>query len=152
LKIGFDNKQKDAVEAMDALRKKSNFVRNAVEARIGSSEAPVAPQARSNVEGLTGQKRKHTDGTKSHLKKKSISDQKPKYINRRIAKLFLVDDEGAQVMKLFFGTVTEYLEEHSWWHVEYDDGDNEDMSSEELLPYLKLYAENKSEDPKPKTI
>jgi hypothetical protein len=149
LKIGYENKRKDAREAMNELLRKCKTIRNAVESRNERFGEQVAPApAFANVEGLIGQKRKHTDGNKSQSKKKSGTSQKANYIDRRIAKHFLVDDDGAEVTKLFFGTVTEYLKEHSWWHVEYDDGDNEDLSSEELLPYLKLFAENKSEDPK----
>jgi hypothetical protein len=149
LKIGYANKQRDAEEAMDALLKKSEAIRNVIESRNHPSDAVVVPSAVGRIsDRFSGKKQKLGEGNKSHSQMQSGVIQKTNYIDRRTAKFFLVEEEGSQVMKLFFGTVTEYRKEQSWWHVEYDDGDDEDMSTEELLPCLKLYNKNKSKDPK----
>jgi pantothenate kinase type III len=58
------------------------------------------------------------------------------FISKRVAKYF--GDE------LFFGTVTRY--NGKYWHISYDDGDNEDMNVKELHQFLKLYTEESVKD------
>lgn len=61
-----------------------------------------------------------------------------RYIHARVAKIFFGD-------QTFFGTVKNYT--NGFWHIDYDDGDNEDMDADELLSAIKLHREHKKEDP-----
>ena len=66
------------------------------------------------------------------------------YINKRVAKWF--DDD------LYFGIVESISNQGEggevWWHILYDDDDQEDFDARQLRKGLKEYEENKSSDPK----
>ena len=64
-------------------------------------------------------------------------------MRRRVAKHF-------EENKLYFGTVTTYDEKGSYFRINYDDGDFEDVTYEELLSMLKLYEGEKRKDAKVK--
>ncbi|KAL3923294.1 MAG: hypothetical protein SGILL_001733 [Bacillariaceae sp.] len=68
------------------------------------------------------------------------------YINQRVAKWF--DDD------LYFGTIKSISHQGEggdvWWHVLYDDDDQEDFDVRQLRKGLKDYEENQSSDPKNK--
>ncbi|KAL7576518.1 hypothetical protein ACA910_018017 [Epithemia clementina (nom. ined.)] len=79
--------------------------------------------------------------TAAEIKRDSTS-----YVSRRVAKKF----DGA----VYFGTIGAYTppaenedEDAALWHVEYDDGDEEDYDVHEMVKYLKLYASKQHEDP-----
>jgi hypothetical protein len=136
----------DAKEAMDVILKNSLTVQKLVELRNPRPAEPVVPpkSAEEEEEIFAGIKRNSLEYAAVQAKKRKTS-----FIGKRIAKHFEIeDDQGRKVMDLFFGTVKEYVEMDSWWHVEYDDGDNEDLSDSELHTHIQLYDENKSADPK----
>jgi hypothetical protein len=72
----------------------------------------------------------------------SFEGDPKQHIDKRIAKWF---DDG----NLYFGTVDKVSrqdEKDTWWHVEYDDGDQEDLDYQQILRAFKDYEENKSQD------
>ena len=74
-----------------------------------------------------------------------------KYINNRIAKLFYVEASNAIEEKktdIFFGTVDRLTHnDPPVWHVQYDDGDEEEFFEKELVKALKFYKRNRDNDP-----
>ena len=62
------------------------------------------------------------------------------FVRQRISK----DFDGSS----FFGTIMEYdtTENPSFWHVEYDDGDEEDYTKKDLIKALKHYAIHGKDD------
>eukprot|EP00584_Thalassiosira_punctigera_P006535 CAMPEP_0172538208 /NCGR_PEP_ID=MMETSP1067-20121228/9646_1 /TAXON_ID=265564 ORGANISM="Thalassiosira punctigera, Strain Tpunct2005C2" /NCGR_SAMPLE_ID=MMETSP1067 /ASSEMBLY_ACC=CAM_ASM_000444 /LENGTH=758 /DNA_ID=CAMNT_0013323661 /DNA_START=132 /DNA_END=2408 /DNA_ORIENTATION=+ len=62
------------------------------------------------------------------------------FVRRRIAK----DFDG----ELYFGTIMEYDDSETpvYWHVEYDDGDEEDYSKKDLIKALKYYEVKGKQD------
>lgn len=68
------------------------------------------------------------------------------YIGDRVAKYFLKE--------LYFGEVTEYWRDDDfgsrYWHILFDDGDNEDQDELDLIESLDLYAKLKSKDSRAK--
>lgn len=69
------------------------------------------------------------------------------YLNQRVAKTF----NGT----LHFGSVKEFIpseespDKVEFWHILYDDGDEEDFEWKELSRYLKKYKDNAAKDTKP---
>ena len=54
---------------------------------------------------------------------------------------------GTKVVKVFdddvhVGTVTEIFDDDQLWHVQYEDGDTEDMDGEEIEVARRLYVRN----------
>ena len=41
--------------------------------------------------------------------------------------------------EIFFGTITAKLTKPKWWHVQYEDGDEEDLDIQEARDARKLY-------------
>lgn len=83
-------------------------------------------------------------GTKRSRPAKTFMGDAKTYIGKRIAKWF-EDDE------LYFGTVDQVSrqdEKETWWHVVYDDGDQEEFDIKQLRRALADLEENKSSDPK----
>ena len=148
IRIGMACRRKDVEEAIVALRKTSPTIQKIVEAQQPAPEESDAPglTVENFDETMASLKRKH----KSNAPKpnKRFAETYPeRYEKERIAKFFEISGEnGEKDMALFFGTVTKYVPEQKWWHVQYDDGDNEDMSVTELLTHLELYETNKSSD------
>ncbi|KAL3782164.1 hypothetical protein HJC23_004527 [Cyclotella cryptica] len=71
-----------------------------------------------------------------------INSSEPKsFVRLRVAK----DFDGVT----YFGTVMEYddSEEPAFWHIQYDDGDEEDYSKKDLIQALKLYKAVGKDDP-----
>ncbi|KAL7544124.1 hypothetical protein ACHAXR_013528 [Thalassiosira sp. AJA248-18] len=62
------------------------------------------------------------------------------FVRKRIAK----DFDG----ETFFGTIMEYDDRENpvFWHVEYDDGDEEDYSKKDLIKALKMYEKDGKND------
>eukprot|EP00985_Skeletonema_marinoi_P027651 scaffold23032_cov82-Skeletonema_marinoi.AAC.1 len=62
------------------------------------------------------------------------------FVNKRVAK----DFDG----ECFFGKITKYddTEPPPFWHVVYDDGDEEDFSSRDLIKSLKHYKKHGKDD------
>ena len=143
VRIGQTCRRKDVAETIALLLRASPTLREAESLRKPAAEdrgaAELATLKRKNKSTATSSnKRIATAGPVGHEMK-----------NRRIAKYFEnTDDNGDKSMSIFFGTVTQYVEEQNWWHITYDDGDNEDMSVNELTTHLLLYEENKNLDEK----
>ena len=72
----------------------------------------------------------------------SVNESKPdSFVHQRIAK----DFDG----ETFFGTIVAWddSENPPFWHVEYDDGDEEDYSKRDLIKALKHYDKHNKNDP-----
>lgn len=77
------------------------------------------------------------------ITKKMVLADPQAYVTRRVAKYF------GKI--LYFGTVVYFIppaenEDEGLWHIQYDDGDNEDYYALELAKFLKLYSQHESED------
>jgi hypothetical protein len=143
-RIGMACRRKDVEEAIAALRKTSPTIRKIVEAQKPSPEQRDAPELTVDNFDATMASLKRKNMANAPKTNKRFAAMNPEsYEKERIAKYFEIDENK---MALFFGTVTKYVHEEKWWHVEYDDGDNEDMSVNELMTHLELYEANKSSD------
>ena len=60
---------------------------------------------------------------------------------RRVKLTLNVGDGVAKVFptKVFYGKITGYMKEEEWWHVRYEDGDQEDLDKEEVTLARDLY-------------
>jgi hypothetical protein len=141
-------RRKDVEEAIAALRKFSPTIRKSLKSQqpIPKPKDVTELTVENFAETMASHKRKNMANAPKTNKR--TADMNPeRYENERIAKYFDIGSESGEAnMSLFFGTVTKYVKEEKWWHIEYDDGDNEDMSVNELLTHLELYAANKSSD------
>lgn len=80
-------------------------------------------------------RKKRSIEPKSKKRKVTGLQHEPKYyVGRRVAKNF-----GEEI---YFGKISKYAAESSYWHVVYDDGDEEDYNEKDLRQALKLYEEN----------
>ena len=70
----------------------------------------------------------------------SVLQEFESFVNKRVAK----DFDG----ECFFGKITKYddTEPPPFWHVVYDDGDEEDFSSRDLIKSLKHYKKHGKDD------
>lgn len=143
VRIGQTCRRKDVAETIALLLRASPTLREAESLRKPAAEDRGAAE-------LTTLKRKNkSTATSSNKRIATAGPVGHEMKNRRIAKYFEnTDDNGDKSMSIFFGTVTQYVEEQNWWHITYDDGDNEDMSVNELTTHLLLYEENKNLDEK----
>lgn len=134
-------------EGIAALRKTSPEIQKLLESQRPVPEESDAPEltVENFNETMTTLKRKSMANAPKTSKRFAATNPEM-YEKMRIAKFFQIGENGEDNMALFFGTVTKYVHEQKWWHVEYDDGDNEDMSVNELITHLELYEENKSSD------
>jgi hypothetical protein len=148
VRIGMACRRKDVEEAIAAFRKLSPTIRKLVEAQETALEQSDAMEltVENFDETMASYKRKNIASAPKRSKRYATMNPE-KYEKERIAKYFDIGGENGETnMVLFFGTVTQYVEEEKWWHVEYDDGDNEDMSANELMTHLELYEANKTSD------
>jgi hypothetical protein len=113
-----------------------------MEERINIPSFPMKP-AKQRANGA------RTDVKKPSTKKAKTGDDAAAFVNssdphsfvrQRISK----DFDGSS----FFGTIMEYdnTENPSFWHVEYDDGDEEDYTKKDLIQALKHYAIHGKDD------
>ena len=74
--------------------------------------------------------------------KETVQSDPASFVNKRVAK----DFDG----ECFFGTITLYDDKESppFWHVVYDDGDEEDYASRDLIKALKHYKKHGNDDKK----
>jgi len=80
----------------------------------------------------------------SQTKPKKPKKREPKmFVNRRLGKFF-----GDNETDLFFGVITSYDEKVKFWHIDYDDGDEEEYDENDVLTGLELYDRHKDLDPK----
>lgn len=146
-RIGLVCRRKDVEEGIAALRKTSPAIRQLVESLRPApvqTDAPAMTVGNFN-ESMASLKRKSMANAPKTSKRFAAMNPE-KYESLRIAKYFQIGENGEDKMALYFGTITKYLQEQKWWHIEYDDGDNEDMSINELMTHLELYEENKNSD------
>jgi hypothetical protein len=69
------------------------------------------------------------------------------YVGRRVAKYFVVEHDQPEV--LFFGTVDKASMERAngtFWHVTYDDGDEDDYHIQDIKAGIMLYNRHKKTD------
>ena len=74
--------------------------------------------------------------------KETVQSEPASFVNKRVAK----DFDG----ECFFGTITLYDDKEAppFWHVVYDDGDEEDYASRDLIKALKHYKKHGNDDKK----
>eukprot|EP00934_Nitzschia_sp_Nitz4_P001628 Nitzschia sp. Nitz4//scaffold222_size33694//3280//5255//NITZ4_007860-RA/size33694-augustus-gene-0.21-mRNA-1//1//CDS//3329542585//1628//frame0 len=121
----------------------------AVQTRIKEAEAaPVPPVA------VAAEKRPLVPSVVEPPKTKKARRSSPKekqasYINQRVAKHFPApNSSGVLEDELYFGTVSEF--KAGYWHIVYDDDDEEDFDETELKTAILLYDQHRQEDPKAK--
>jgi hypothetical protein len=141
------NKIQEASPEMAALANKKK------EQTTAASEAASPSAASDTPNHQSSKKRSGTPSNTTGTKKRKKSGLNPsEYLGMRVAKWFNSDD--APELDIFFGTVDEVKTDPSdnktWWHVTYDDDDSEDIDLKELKELLKLYEENKKNDPEAK--
>jgi len=99
-------------------------------------------------EAEKGKKRSREEISSSVAKKKQRNPKS--FLGHRVAKYFPGAEEGDEEV-LYFGTI-DYISNHDddevWWHVQYDDDDQEDWDESDLRRGIKLYARHKDEDTK----
>jgi len=127
--------------------------------RDWQNEKARAARKRPHTEEVASLSDKEFKRLASAAKKKSM--QKPpdlskdpnSVIGMRIAKFF--ENPETKAEELYFGTITkrflpeETVEKLDFWHVAYDDGDDEDWSAGQVHFGLVLYSENEDKDPSP---
>jgi hypothetical protein len=64
-------------------------------------------------------------------------------VGKRVARYF---QTGEMELQLLLGTVTEYVKDEELWHIDYDDGDFEELTANRLRIDLGQYEMHKHED------
>lgn len=117
-----------------------------VQTSMKTSERKAALDAMRESEGsVVGILGKHAVGKRGKKRVRAAGaelDDPEELVNKRVAKWF-----GDS---LFFGTIEYFDEGEKWWHVIYDDDDQEDFDSKQVRTALALYEQNKKSDPKKK--
>lgn len=90
----------------------------------------------------TTNKRSSSSAQSTAKKQKQLQPDPKSHLNRRVCKFF-----GEDETDLFFGVVTSYNEKVKFWHVDYDDGDEEEFDLDDVNKGIDLYARNKDLDP-----
>ncbi|KAL3920601.1 MAG: hypothetical protein SGARI_006905 [Bacillariaceae sp.] len=126
----------------DSIQKRKEELDKANEKDGTLSEVLGDPLAKK---GPKRQKKRARESEAAKTIMETIETADPKeFSGRRVAKYFDTD--------VFFGNVT-YIpvkEGPAMWHIEYDDGDEEDFECEELKNGLLLYIEKQKLDPENK--
>ena len=133
-----DAKRESSRMVQDALLKCNKVVleRKEVLDRMKESEGSVA-----SILGTPATSNKR--GKKRSRPPKAFDGDPKMFLNKRVAKWF-EDDE------LYFGTIDKISrqdEKETWWHVLYDDNDQEEFDIRQVRRALQDYEENKSADP-----
>jgi hypothetical protein len=92
----------------------------------------------------TPTKKKDSKRGREALEHGPKSRDSKEFLGRRVAKFF-----GKEI---FFGTIdfiSRFDKEKVWWHVLYDDNDQEDMDYRQLKVAILLYEQHEGKDPKP---
>ena len=131
-------KKKDALDEEPAAKKAKQSASDDEPIEIpsfpmkgGKNKAKEAP---TNVKKPAAKKAKASAPKKDDIAALVNSSDPQSFIRKRISK----DFDG----ETYFGTVMEYDDKENppFWHVEYDDGDEEDYSKKDLIRALKHYA------------
>jgi type IV secretory pathway VirB10-like protein len=119
----------------------------AVEPAVEPPPADEEEAASSPTAAESTTKRSSPPAEAAPAKKAKTPKKKKKkggeYVGLRVAKYF----EGGDGLELFYGEVDRYDESSKFWHITYDDDDQEEMDKAGLKEALKLYEENKKDDP-----
>lgn len=152
IKLRLAIKVMDAKNAAAVLESKSPAVQALVESRkppppkapVAAAAPPPPPEGAGGESPPPAKKRKTSEAAKPPPPPPVDPNS---YVGKRLAKHFEIDSEdGGAALVPFFGVITEYVEGEKWWHVVYDDDDNEDLFEEELLECFALYEKTKSGD------
>lgn len=84
-------------------------------------------------------------------KEATDTNKKTMYIKKRIAKAF----EGTNgESEIYFGTIARITntKEPYYWHITYDDDDEEEFDEKDIAAALKLYQVHRADDPKTKEM
>lgn len=111
----------------------------------GRKRGQSTPNAGATKKARTGT----TPGSSKRGRKKQ--DKKTMYLNRRIAKAFQQEDEnGKLVDEIFYGTIDKLVHESEpvFWHVQYDDDDEEEFDESDVKAAIRLYAIHEKDDPR----
>ncbi|CAJ1949318.1 unnamed protein product [Cylindrotheca closterium] len=91
--------------------------------------------------------RKSKDGPQKKKAKggKETGDKRTMYINKRVAKAF--EGPGGEAA-IYFGTIDKVTQpkEPFYWHVIYDDEDEEEFDEKDILSALRLYQVHRNDD------
>lgn len=95
-----------------------------------------------NKTNASGPQKKRAKTTKET----AMADKKTMYMNKRIAKAFEGPSGQAEI---YFGTVTKLASQNPlYWHIHYDDDDEEEFDEKDLGRALRLYQANRNDDPR----
>jgi hypothetical protein len=100
-------------------------------------------ESEGSVASILGTPAISKGGRKRSRQPKTFDGDPKIFLNKRIAKWFNDDD-------LYFGTIdaiSRQDEKETWWHVLYDDDDQEDFDIRQVRKALQDYEENRSVDP-----
>jgi len=148
------NKSTNAASKMEEMDEDVNSVseQNRSEAAAKAATYRAAQLHKTNVKAknaarpggekkVTPSKRALSSSSASKQKKTKKVDPKS-YINHRLCKFF-----GDNESDLFFGIIASYDEKVNFWHVDYDDGDEEEYDENDVKQGIALYERNKDLDP-----
>lgn len=145
-----DYNEKDLIKALKYYNVKEKKVKTQTEAKVKGTQKdtqkPKRVQAPTVESTASSPRRKApTPEKKSNAKKlktveSAVASEPQGFVGKRIAK-----DFGGE---LYFGTVMDYddSEESSFWHVKYDDGDEEDYFKKDIIKALKYYKTKEKKD------
>jgi hypothetical protein len=135
----------NAAKLEKSARLQKRLLKNCAKVRERKDVLDATKKSEGSITSILGAITVSKRGKKRTRNPKTSSGSPDEYVNKRVAKWF--DAE------LFFGTV-KYIsnpeEKDTWWHITYDDDDEEDFDIRQLRKALKVYAENCSTDPKNK--
>lgn len=109
--------------------------------QLQRADAKAKNAAKAGEKKGTPSKRSSSQSSTPKSKKPKKQDPKS-FINRRLCKYF-----GENESDLFFGIIASYDEKVNFWHVDYDDGDEEEFDENDVKQGLALYERNKDLDP-----
>lgn len=102
-------------------------------------ETEISSESKISSSAVSPASKKHSISVQSNPNKRSRNENSNPlcHIKSRVAK----DFAGS----VFFGTIVSYSS--GYWRVEYDDGDEEDYDSGDIITSSKLYSKSKHDDP-----
>ena len=148
-------KKKLASETSQALFDKSEELQK----KISDEEARIKAAKANGIDESAARKRGQESSLDAGTAKKAKTsargrkrqDKRTMYINRRIAKAFQQEDENGKLIdEIFFGTIDKIChdDEPIYWHVQYDDDDEEEFDERDIKSGLELYARHEMSDPR----
>jgi len=135
-------KEKLEINAEKALAKaQAESTAVAAISEVKNNIPPPAPSPKRPRESTTS-----TPKSRGRSKKVKPAPEKEasgkQYLDMKVAKYFtLENDEGQMEDVLFLGKVQTYDRKSKFWHIVYEDGDEEDFDEEDLKKGIALYIE-----------